>query len=896
MTILRALTRGLRTLFRREAFERDLDDEVQHFVEMAAQERMRAGSSREDALRAARREIGGVQSVKEEVRSVGWEIRVETMLRDVRYGLRSLRRNPSFTVAAVLTLGIGIGGTTTIFSLVNAILLRPPVHVRAPHELVSIFTSDYSGPLYGVNSYPDFEEYKRQASLFGDVMLFSLGGVGVGEGDAMRREGLELVSDNYFRMLGIAPEVGRAFLPDEGRVGAPAAVTVIGHDLWQRTFGGRRDAVGSTVRLNGVAFTIIGIAPSGYRGGLRGLAVDVWIPITSGKLLGGDLDFDLRQRGNRSHFVMARLRPGVTLAQAEAGLATVARNLTAAYPDAWRNVSGMGRRITLASEFDSRVPPQVRSSVLGFMALLMGTVGLVLLVCCANVASLMLARAARRTREMGVRLSLGATRGRVMRQLLIESCLVAMAGGVVGVLIARLATRGILHFQPPLPVKVAIDLSLDTRVLAFALAASLGTGLVYGIAPALRASRARVTGMLKGEFGERTFGRRLSLQNALVICQVAVSVVLLASALFFVRSLRSANGIDPGFATDHLLLFDAEPRPDVREPGERNTVLEELRAQVASLPGVTGVTWGSHVPMGLGASRRNISVEGYRPAEGEDMEYHFSQVGPGYFEVMRLPLAKGRGIQAGDRVGAPRVAVVSESFVRRFWKGDPPLGKRVSMSGPNGPSIEVVGVSRDVRQLSLTDPPGPFLYTSSLQDPGPSTFFVRVAVPLSTLGDAIRQTVARAAPSRQVTNLRTMEAQVGMSLVPQRVAGFLLSLFGVTALLLAAIGLYGVVAFAVAARTREIGVRMALGAGRGDVVRLVVRQGAGLVVVGLGIGLPAAWAASRLMAGFLIGEEAADAMTYVGAASLLVVVALLASWIPARRAAGVHPMTALRTD
>ena len=897
MSLLRSLRAGWRRLTRTDVFERDLDDEVQHFVDLAAREHMRAGLSNADALRAARLEVGGVQSVKETARDGGWEVRADTVLRDVRYGLRSLRRHAAFTVAAVATLAVGIGGNTTVFSLINAVVLRPPPHVRAPQELVWIYTSDFSGPAYGASSYPDYEALTQATGLFSGVMLYTVASVGVGDGENLTREGLELVSANYFATLGVQPAAGRFFLPDEGRAGLPVPVAVVGYDLWQRTFGGRPDLVGSTVRLNGSAFTVVGIAPRGFGGSLRPLTVDVWVPITASRLLGAATGIDLTQRGNRNALIVARLLPGVSVAQAQASLTTVARDLAAEYPELWRDVSGKGRRLTLTSEAGSRVLPVARTQILGFMALLMGTVALVLLVCCANVASLTLARAARRTREMGVRLSLGASRGRVLRQLLTESAMVAAAGGVAGVALAWGATRAMMLFQPPLPVKVAINLGLDGRVLSFALLATLGTGLLFGIVPALRASRTSVTGMLTGGAASTVVGgRRVTLQHVLVVGQVAVSVLLLACALLFVRSLRAAAQIDTGFATDHLLLFDFAPRPDVRDSTEPGAVIGRLRDQLTGLPGVVGVSWGSHVPFGLDAARRGLAVDGYRPAEGEDMEYHFSKVGPGYFEVLRLPLVQGRGFTPLDRGGAPRVAVVSEAFARRFWKGAAPLGQRVSVNGTDGPWAEVVGVARDARQLSVAEAPGPFLYTPGLQDPGPLTVFLRTAVPPATLTDAVRRVVAATVPQWQATNVRSMDAQVGVSLLPQRVAGVLLSLFGATALLLAAVGLYGVVAFAVAARTREFGVRSALGARGADLVRLVLRQGAVLAGVGLVLGLPAAWAVSRLLSAFLIGNDAANAVPFVLAAALLASVALLASWIPARRASRVPPMTALRTD
>ncbi|MGQ0766006.1 MAG: ADOP family duplicated permease [Gemmatimonadota bacterium] len=895
MSFIRKLTGGLRTLLGRDRFERDLDEGVSHFVHMETESRVRAGVPRDDARRQALASLGGVENVKESARSGGWEFTFDSLLRDVSYGLRALRRNPGFTAAAILTLAIGVGGNTTVFSIVNAILLRPPAHVRAPEELVSIYTSDHSGPLYGSSSLADVEDFRSQRQLLSGVATYAPRPVGIGEGDDLQRGGMELVSADYFRVLGIEPVAGRFLVADEGRPGVPAAVAVLSYHLWQQRYGGQPSAVGENVRLSGRTFTIIGVAPQGYAGAMRGLDVAVWVPVTASPLFGGRSD-EHTSRGNRSQLVLARLAPGVSLQQARAGMASLATNLARAWPEAWTDVSEQGRRITVLPESDTRVHPQMRGPVLGFAALLMGTVFLVLLVCCANVAGLMLARATQRSHEMGVRLALGATRGRLTRQLLTESALVAVGGAVAGTLLAMGVTRLLLAYEPPLPVQLSLDLRLDLPVLAFTLVASVLTGLVFGIAPALRAGRTQLTGMLKGDSRSRTVGgRRFSLQGLLVSAQVAVSLLLLVGALLFLRSLQAAGRIDPGFSTEGVLVFNTAPRPDVIDRPYDLAMPLRIAERVDALPGVTSVSWASSAPLGFDASRRSIAVDGYEPARGEEMEFHYNIVGPAWLETLSVDLVEGRDLTSADRDGAPPVVVVNEAFARRFWPGQSALGKRIMTRRDIG-WAEVVGVARDARYVSLTEESPPYMYFPSLQERDGVEMHVRTSGDPMSLRDAAIRAVSEAAPEWRVGDIRTMEQQVGLSLAPQRVGGTVLSVFGVVALLLVAVGLYGVVAYAVAARTREIGVRMALGARRGDVVWLMVRQGLRLALFGALVGLPLGWAGTRLLSSFVIGRDAGNALTPAAAVVLLGVVASLAAWLPARRAARILPMAALREE
>ena len=817
---------------------------------------------------------------------------------DFRYALRRLLRARGFTLAASLTIALGVGANTAIFSLVNAVLLRPPVAVAEPDRLVGVFTSDYSGPSFGSSSFADVGDFNTQgADIFAGVLGFSPRPAAVGSDDNLERVAVEVVTDNYFQVLGSQLAAGRGF-GTEQRVQGREPVAVISHALWQRRFGGDAAIVGKPLRMNAREFTIIGVAPQGFAGSLRGLVSDVWVPAAIGHYVGMG-QTSLTSRGDRSALVYARLKPGVTIEQAQARMAVVARQMRAAYPDAWTDVTRQGRRITVLPERETRIPPQARGPALGFVAILMGTVALVLLVCCANVAGLLLARATSRLKEVGIRISLGASRGRVVRQMLTESVLLAVFGGMVGTVTAVLAGRALMALGMPsqIPVPISLDLAPDYRVLWFTLAITLITGVVFGLAPALRASRADVVTALKTDTpAMRLGGRRFSLQGALVVGQVALSLLLLVGALLFMRTLRAAAAINPGFRVDNMLLLDIAPRPGEESRVDPEQVALQVRDRVAAIPGVSKVSWANSVPLGLDDSRRGLRVEGYRVREGEDMEYHYSVVGPRYFETMEVPLVKGRGFTDADRPGAPLVVVVNEAFARKFWGTDDPIGKRLSIRGEAGPWLEVVGLARDGKYVSIAESPRPYVFYPQLQNPDGVTLLVRTAGDPMRLLAAVRREVGVVAPAWMMERPRTLDQHIGASLLPQRIAAGILGAFGVVALLLAAVGLYGVVAFAVAQRTREIGIRVALGAQRGEVLQLMLRQGMTLAGIGLLIGLPLSFAAGKLISGFLLGGGAGDPLVFVTAAASLLLVTLVASYVPARRASRVDPMVALRSQ
>jgi predicted permease len=817
---------------------------------------------------------------------------------DIRYALRTLRRSPAFTLAAVLTLALGIGANTTIFSVVSAVLLRPPPQVREPERLVHVFTSDYSGPRYGASSYADYLDFRESAAGLSGLTAFAPSPLNFSTGGAASRVWGEEVSGNYFAVLGVAPALGRAFVPDVERTRAAEPVAVLSYALWQRAFGADSGVIGREVRVNGYPFTVIGVAPAHFHGSIRGVQADIWVPYVARGLLSpertvGDGTADM-QRGDRGMFVIGRLAPGATLATAQASLDAIARRLHDAYPQYWSDVHGESRVVTLVPERDSRVLPQLRGAVIGFFGLLMTVVALMLLICCANVANLLLVRAAGRRREVSVRLALGAGRARLVRQLLTETAVIAILGGVVGLLIAKWATGLLMAFQPPLPVPVALEISLDGRVLAFTALVSALTGFIAGAAPAVGAARLDLVSALKGstsDSGPRR--RRPALRNVLVVSQVATCVILLTMAGLLLRSLRAAQNADLGFDPSGIAIFSTELGNQGYDETRGRAFYDDLLRRVAALPSVRAVSLAERTPLGLDYSRRGVGVEGYEPAQGEDMEFGANIVGPGYLGLMHIPLERGRDFTETDRAGSLPVAIVNQSFARRFWPGEDPIGKRIRIGDS---AREVVGVARDSRTRSLDESPAPYFYLPFLQYYQPNmTLEVRTAGDPAAMIPAIRREIAALDRDLPVQS-GTMEDALGLSLLPQRAGATLLGIFSVLGLVLASIGLYGVVAYAVAQRTRDLGIRVALGAEARDVYRVVLGHGVKLTMLGLLIGVGAALLLARLARGVLFGVSSTDPVTFGSVAAILAAVALLASFIPARRATRVDPMVALREE
>ena len=828
---------------------------------------------------------------------------MHALWQDLRYGARMLWKQPGFTVIVALTLSLGIGANGVIFNLVNALLLRP-LPVEKPEELAAVYTSDFSSGDFGASSYPDYVDFRDRNRVFAGLVAYQPPQpLSLNIDGASERVFGEVVSGNYFSVLGLKPSLGRGFLPEEDRTPGERAVAVISHKFWQTRFGGDPATVGRSVKLNGHPFTIVGVAPEKYSGLLRGFVADWWIPamMVAQAVPGSDY---LTERGSRAFLVMGRLKPGVTFQQAQADFNSIATQLYKEWPRHWENVRRQSRGVSLTSESEARLLPDARMPVVIFMALLMTVAGLVLLIACANIANLLLARASARRKEIAIRLAIGAGRGRLIRQLLTESVLLALIGGAVGMLLAGWSADLLTTFKPPLPIPVELDLQGDWRVFGFMYGLSLLTGIVFGLAPALAASRPDVIGSLKDEAGAaNTGGRRGRLRGSLVVTQVALSLLLLICAGLFLRSLRNASSIDPGFDADNLLALSMDLQLQGYDELKGRNFTDQLLDRAQSLPGVVSVSLTDQLPLGLdGGARRGMTIEGYTSQPGESMEIHSCFVSPGYFETLRIRLLQGRAFQRQDNANAPGVALINEAFARRYWAGQQPLGKRIQMgavrSGVNdAPYLTVIGVTSDGKYITLGEDATPFVYLNLAQNSVLSpTLIVRTqGNPLDSLS-AVRGEVAALDKNLPLFDVKTMRQHLGLALLPARLAGGVLGVFGLVALTLAAAGIYGVMAYSVAQRTREFGVRIALGANARDVLRLVARQGMALVLIGMAIGLAAALALTQLLKSLLFGVSATDAVTFTLVPFLLAAIALLACYFPARKATEVDPIVALRSE
>jgi macrolide transport system ATP-binding/permease protein len=822
---------------------------------------------------------------------------------DVRLALRSLHRSPGFTGVALLTLALGIGANVTLFSVVSAVFLAP-LPVADPERVVMVYTSDFSGPRFGASSYPDFEDLRAEPQLFESLAAYGLEATALTTDREPARVWCELVSGAYFPALNVRTLLGRPLGPEDDRASAAPAV-VISQGLWQRRLAGDPSVLGRTLTLSGTALSVVGVVAEPFTGLSRGVAVEAWLPLAHRSRLvpGNDA---LRNRGSRFLSLVGRLPRGVSVADVQPRLDVLASRLRASYSEQWTDRSGATRRLSLLREREARVPPQAKGAILGFSALLVVVVGLVLAIAGTNVANLMLARAATRRREIAVRLALGASGARVVRQFLTESILVAALGGALGLLVAVWATQVLRGFTPPFPVPMHLEVVVDGRVLAFAFGLTLLTGLLLGLAPALQAGRPDLVPALKDEGGGVATGSRgRRLRRTFVVAQVALSMVLLVGASLLLRGLSRATRLAPGFDAEGTRLVPVDLGLAGYDAAQAASLVDRIAERALRVPGVTAAALSVTLPLELHASRRSTFVDGYVAPAGEDREHYFGVVGPGHFAAFRIPILRGREFTPEDRADAPGVVIVNERFAARFWPGEDPIGKTIRNRGADGPPLTVVGLARDSKYRTLAEEPTPFFYLPVLQDYGfvsrytrlfPAHVVVQGTGDPGTMALTITAFLRELDPKLPVYPPRPMLEHVGLSVLPSRVASVFFAAFGLLGLLLASLGVYGVVAYSAAQRTQEMGVRMALGAKSRDVLGLVLKDGLVLTATGVVAGGILAAALAPAMRRLLYGLSPLDPVTFAAASALLAAVALLASTLPARRAARVDPVVALRYE
>jgi predicted permease len=823
-------------------------------------------------------------------------------MNDLKFAFRQLLKNPGFAAVAVLTLALGIGANTTIFSLLDAVLLKT-LPIRDPELLVAVSPSAPGQPGRGIPfSYPVFREFRDKNAVFSGMVAYSGLPMSMSGGGQTERVLGELVSGNFFAVLGVNPHLGRLFTEADDQAPGAHPVAVISFNFWQRRFGANPGVVGQTISLNGSPFTVVGVAEQGFHGLHVGVAPDVRVPIMmSYQVRPGGPPGVLENRENLWLAVVARLKPGLSLEQAQAGADTVYQIIRE--PDVRRNGGDtlddrFGRSIRIQLDPAKNGVASILTRQFGPpLRVLMYLAGVVLLIACLNVANLLLARAATRQKEIAVRLALGAGRFRLVRQLLTEGFLLSALGGISGLVFARWGTDLLLGFLPQGRSPLVLEIKPDLRVLGFTLGVTLLTGLLFGLAPAIQATRPDLIPALKHETAVFSAGnRRWELRRLLVVLQVALSLVLLVGAGLFARSLRNLRAVDDGYHTDQVVTLALDPAQSGYKAEQLRTFYDQLSERVAALPGVKTATYTYYVPMSGGFSRYGIEVPGYQPPPGEEMAVLQNQIAAQFFATFGIPLLLGREFSAQDTPESPKVVIINDRLARRFFGNESPLGRRITLE--NYKDLEIVGVVADAKYRTLKEalPQTAYLPFSQYDTLRERSLCVRAAGSASALAAALRREVRGLDPQLPVFNAKTFAEQLSESVSRERLVALLSSFFGCFAVLLAALGLSGVMACGVARRTREIGIRMALGAPTSSVLWLVLRETLLLVCAGVGVGLPVALAATRLTEGLLFGLAPNDPLTVAMALVVMVVVAALAGYLPARRAANVDPMKALRHE
>ncbi|HEV2289043.1 MAG TPA: ABC transporter permease [Candidatus Acidoferrales bacterium] len=901
MKTLKRLRFWLRTVLHRSRTEGDMDTELRFHIEARAEDLIRTGISREEALRRARMEFGGMDKAKEECREARGISIFESLLQDLRYGVRMLRKSPGFTAIAVLTLALGIGANTAIFSIVDSLLLRP-LPVAQPGQLVVLAYQQKSGPLQNQMSYPNLQDIQNQGTnafsgvVGSEIGLDSLAVNGKGE-----RILTNYVTGNFFSMLGLKPALGRLILPSEGQVVDADPVLVLSYSYWQSRFGGDPSVVHEKVSINSHPFTIVGVAPQGFHGVQALLDVQGYIPYGMLAVSGRNPGF-MTDRARNGGFAVARLRPGVSLKRANAELAVIGQRLSAQYPTV-----DDGIRFSAFPELRSRPDPESGSQIVQVGTIFLALTLLVLLLACVNVANILLVRASTRQHEMAMRAALGASRKRLISQLLTESVLLALLGGAAGILLGIWASGAVAGINLKSTIPVFLNFGFDWRVFAFSLCVALFAGVIVGIIPALRASRSDISQILR-EGGRGIASGKQRLRSALVIAQVSGSLALLVIAALFARSLGAVQKTDFGFDPNHVMNFSMDPHNLDYTDDQAVTFYKNLLDRVRAMPGVQSASVAFAVPFGYITTAGTLSVEGYQPPPNQPApQVNESMISPSYFQTMHIPMLRGRDFNESDTKTSLRVAIVNEAMAKKFWPHEDPIGRKFqsssettkSASGAKEVPLEVVGIAKDARFINLTGPVDPYFFVPITQDVCPfGTLQVRTAVAPEPMVSAIEGVTDSLAPGLPLFDVQTMEEALDTlnGILLFQFGAVLAGVLGLLGMTLAIVGVYGVISYSASQRTHEIGIRMALGAQPGDILKMVLRQGIVIILAGVSIGLLLAFVVARALGDVFVGVSATDPPTYAGVSLLLMAVALTACWIPARRAMRVEPMVALRYE
>jgi macrolide transport system ATP-binding/permease protein len=873
-------------LVRQRRFDADLEAEMRLHVELRAQQQMEASVSPDEARYAAQRRFGNALLLKESSREMwGWRW-LETLLQDLQYALRMLGRSPGFTAAAVLSLAVGVGATTAMFSLSDALLLRP-LPVERPGDIVRVFSASKAEPLGSV-SYPDYVDFRDQTRTLAGVAGYNhvpLGFSANPNTPAQIKLGAA-VTANFFGVLGVKTPLGRGFQTDDDR----EQFVVLSDSFWESHFARDPSVIGRKVRLSKLDFTVIGVASASFPGLQLFIHEAMYVPMGIRSRLSPEAKNVLEDRDRGSLFVYGRLAPGRTTGEAQAEFATIARHLEQAYPDTNR-----GRGALALPELEARLrnDPEVPALI----ALLLSIAALVMLIACANVANLLLARARVRAREIAIRLAIGAGRGRLLRQLLTESLLLSLFGGAAGLVLATAGMQFLSSIRPATEFPVGLIVPVDQRVLLFSIAASLLSVLFFGLAPALQMANTNLTGALKaGDLAVSGKKRRWRMRNLLVVGQVAVSLVLLVAAGLLLKDFTRALHFRPGFRTDHMLVMTLDPALVRYQEPRTRAFYAQLMERLRILPGVRSVALGEHLPLGVTSSMKAVVVEGFEmPRDQPVLSINCNVVDEQYFATLQIPIESGRPFDRRDIASAPAVAIVNETMARRYWPNRSALGGRIRVGDR---TLEVTGIAKDIKYREISEKPMPFLYLPFSQNyESPMTLHVEAAGDPAALTAPVIAEIHRLDPDQPVAEVGTLHHFFEQgALFINRLIMQLVTTIGLFGLLLATVGLYGVVAYSVSRRTREIGIRIAIGAGRRDVLRLVLRQGTALSLTGVALGLGLALSAAPVLESQLVGVSSRDLSVFLAVPLLLVGVSLMACYVPARRAASIEPLNALREE